>query len=63
MTTMYVEIDGKIEEREIVGWDNGNPCFNRVRLGPAQAQPFLFENERAVWLVNSSIPLIFKVAE
>ena len=65
MTTMYVDIDGKIEERQIVGFDTHEQgiCFNRVRRGPAQAQPFLFENERAVWRVGSSIPLIIKTPE
>lgn len=66
MTTMYVELDGgKIEERRIasVNTNAHSVCGRAIGQLSSQPEPVIADNERVVWRVGNSIPLIIKVPE
>lgn len=62
--TMYVEIDGAIEERPVAYLAAPNIMADGTILDKlSRAYPVLAENEQAVWEIGSSLPKIIKVRE
>lgn len=61
---MYVELDGgKIEERRIASVNTAahSVCGRTIGHLPSQPEPVIADNERVVWRVGNSIPLIIEV--